>query len=234
MTGSVAEVWVAGLVLLLTHFGISSTTLRDRMVRRLGEGPFRGLYSLIAAAALVWLVLAWRAAPPGAILWSLGTVGQGAAVILVPIALFLLVGGLTVPNPTAVGAERHLEDPRPVTGVLRITRNPVMWGIGLWAIGHLAANGDVASIGLFGCLAVLALLGSTLIDAKNRRRRPVLFAPFDLATSNLPFAAVIQGRQSLAGLPQEYGLWRFAVVVALYAVLLHGHEWLFGVSPFPG
>ena len=124
LTGSVAEVWVAGLVLLLTHFGISSTSLRDRMVRRVGEGPFRGLYSLIAAAALVWLILAWRASPPGAVLWSLGSAGQAAAVILVPVALFLLVGGLTVPNPTAVGAERHLEDPRPVTGVLRITRNP--------------------------------------------------------------------------------------------------------------
>jgi hypothetical protein len=32
---------------------------------------------------------------------------------------------------------------------------------------------------------------------------------------------------------REIGWVRLAVALALYAALLHGHSWLFGVSPLP-
>ena len=49
--------------LFLTHYGISSTGIRDRMVARLGEMPYRGVYSLISIVAFVLLVLAYRGGP---------------------------------------------------------------------------------------------------------------------------------------------------------------------------
>ncbi|HET8726373.1 MAG TPA: NnrU family protein, partial [Alphaproteobacteria bacterium] len=125
MVGTLWSLVVAGLVLLLTHFGVSSTGLRDRIVGAVGEGPYRGLYSLVALAVTVWLVMAYIAAPPGAVLWDTYPYGWYVPIVLLPLALILLVGGLSTPNPTAVGGDRQLGEPEPARGVLRITRHPV-------------------------------------------------------------------------------------------------------------
>ena len=117
--------------------------------------------------------------------------------VVMPLAFLLLVGGLSGPNPTAVGQEKLLEKELGPRGVLRITRSPVMWGIGLWALSHMGPNGDWASLLFFGTLAVLALLGSVLIDAKNAVRRGDAWTRWTQLSSNIPFVALIQGRQTL-------------------------------------
>lgn len=234
MTGAILNLAVAGLALLAVHFGLSSTGLRERLAEKLGESAYLGLYSLIAAAQFVWLIWAYVAARPGMLLWSAHPWGNYVTIVAMPLSLVLLIGGVSMRNPTMAGGDGQLDDPVPARGVLRITRNPVMWGIGLWALGHMIANGNVASVLFFGTLAVLALLGSMLIDLKHRTRKGAKFASFELATSNLPFVAMIQGRQSLGKAVKEFGAARLALVVVLYAVLLHGHGWLFGASAYPG
>ena len=57
------ELIVAALFLLVSHFGISSTPLRPWLVARLGERVYLAVYSLVALAAIVWLVRAWAQAP---------------------------------------------------------------------------------------------------------------------------------------------------------------------------
>ena len=49
------------------------------------------------------------------------------------------------------------------------------------------------------------------------------------ATSNVPFAAIIDGRQKL--ILGEIGLWRVALALALYVLFVWLHPLLFGVSP---
>jgi len=233
MTGTLAELWLAAAVFILGHFGISSTPLREVLVRRLGEQPYNGLFSLLAVAALAWLIVAYNAAPPGPWLWSLPAVGPYLAIVVLPLAVLLLVGGVSQPNPTAMGGDHHLDDARPARGTLRITRHPVMWAIGLWALTHIVANGSLRDIVFFGSFAVLALAGTVLIDAKHGARHGASFERFAAATSNLPFLAIATGRQSLVKTLRELGPVRLVVVVALYGALLHLHTWLFGVSPYP-
>ncbi len=233
MTGTMMELLAAGLFLLASHYGIASTGLRGVLVERIGEGPYRALFSLIALAALVWLILAFKGAPFGPLLWDLGAVGLIVPVVLMPIALLLLIGGLSPANPTNAGSEKRLEDPDPATGALRITRHPIQWGIGLWAIGHLAANGDLNTVVLFGTLAVLSLFGTLLLDHRYRRDKGAVYAPFELSTSNLPLLAIIQGRQNLGTAFQEIGLIRIVATVLIYGLLLHFHGWIFGVPAFP-
>src|SRR5882762_5738291 len=43
----------AGAYFLLIHFGVSGTRLRDTLVARLGEGPFRGAFALASVIGLV-------------------------------------------------------------------------------------------------------------------------------------------------------------------------------------
>jgi uncharacterized membrane protein len=56
--------------------------------------------------------------------------------------------------------------------------------------------------------------------------------PFSKATSNVPLAAVIAGRNRLK-VGELFG-WRFWVALALFLAILFLHHRLFGVSSFPG
>jgi uncharacterized membrane protein len=222
------RLFIAGLLLPLTHFGISSSALRADLVRRLGEQPYRGLYSLVALAAFAWLVAAYRGAPMVP-LWPTPPFVVWAALPVVFLAFLLAVIGLTTPNPTIVGAERLFARPNVTRGILRVSRNPFLWGVGLWALAHLAVTGDLASLLLFGSIGSLGLVGAPLLDAKKARQHGRQWELFAAETSSLPFLAILQRRQRLA--LNEIGPWRVAAAVALFGFALLAHRWAFGVSP---
>jgi uncharacterized membrane protein len=113
--------------------------------------------------------------------------------------------------------------------VLRITRHPFLWGVALWGGAHLLSNGDRASVMLFGGLALMVLLGTRSIDRKSRARDPEGWAPFAAVTSNVPFAAIAQGRNRFAF--GEMG-WRLLVALAAYALFGYFHGAIIGVSAF--
>lgn len=198
------------------HFLISSTPLRGALVARIGERPFLGLFSLISGVLIVWLVIAFLHAPWDGALWVFAG-AQHLALTLMPIALVLLVAGYMTRNPTAVMMAPPSGSWQP-TGIFTVTRHPIMWAFGIWALLHVLANGDPAGIVFFGAFAVLALAGTLAIDAKKRRTWSAesvrsLFA----ATSNLPFLAIAQGRTRFdwkgLGLPA-------AIAIALYLAIV--------------
>jgi uncharacterized membrane protein len=219
---------IAALFLIGTHFGISSTPLRAEVIARIGDTAYRGLYSLLSLVALGWLVTAWRAAP-SIPLWEPGAGLRHLALALMPLAFLLVVCAVTAPNPTVVGQKPDPDAGSPATGIIRVTRHPFMWGVGLWAVLHVLANGDQASAIFFGTFAVLALAGTILIDARRTRENAPGWGVFLQATSNVPFVAVLQRRQRLV--PGEIGLWRAALALGLYVLFLWLHPWLFGASP---
>ena len=223
-----SQLVVAAVVLLASHFGISSTELRAILVARLGEQGYLALYSLIAFAAIVWLIIAWAGAPYIG-LWPAGPGLAGVPFLVMPFALVLVIGGLSTPNPTAVGAADLLRQSEPARGIFRITRHPFMWGVALWAAAHIVANGDLASLVFFASLGALALLGTLLIDRKFAARRGADWPRFAAATSNLPLAALASGRQRVVF--AEIGWWRIGLALAAYGLLLAVHPWLFGGAP---
>src|SRR5688572_31634979 len=95
---------IATAAFLATHF-VSSTPLRARLVRALGEWPYRGAYSLVALATLAWMIWAYAAAPREAPLW---TPLPLAPLIAMPLAFILIACGYWR-NPTMVGADRLLK-----------------------------------------------------------------------------------------------------------------------------
>lgn len=144
-------------------------------------------------------------------------------------ASVLVVAGYTSPNPAAILLDRLAGDAP--AGIFKVTRHPVMWGVGLWGLAHAAANGDIASLIFFGGLSGLALGGTVLIDRKKRHGLGEGWTAFAAATSNLPFAALFDGRTRVGA--GEIGFWRIALGLAFFSVLFLGHEWLFGVPPLP-
>ena len=106
-----------------------------------------------------------------------------------------------------------------------------MWVIESWALVHLIGNGDVASLVFFATWAIVALAGTVSIDAERRRLLSAAWEPFAAQTSIVPFAAIAAGRNRF--IPGQIGLWRWAIALLAYALMLGGHEPIVGVTPFP-
>lgn len=220
---------MAGFVFI--HTGLSATRLRDVAVKAMGEWPYRAAYSLASIALLAALVPAYNAARfsvENTVFWG-PTPGLGhPALLLIVLGLLLGFTGILTPGPTLAGGEALLNKPEPAKGVLRITRHPFLWGATLWAAGHLMVNGDLASFILFGGILLVSVLGTRSIDRKCRQRNPEGWAPFAAATSNIPFGAILAGRNRLK--PLELA-WQALVALAIVAAIYWAHPMLIGVAP---
>jgi len=216
---------VAAAVFLLTHY-VASTPLRSGLVKLLGENVYLGLYTLVSLAALGWMIWAFMRAPY-APLWD-GWEFRAWAILLMPVSLVLVAAGAMTRNPSAVRQEslfRNMGEPQ---GILRVTRHPIQWGIALWAALHMMVRGDTASLAFFGAFLVLAVSGTVLIDARKNRAIGVEWQRFASVSSNIPFAAIIGGRNQFRF--EEIGWKRVLAGLGLYFVLAFLHPYLFGVS----
>jgi uncharacterized membrane protein len=221
---------LAGVAFVGIHVCIAGSRLRDRIVAAIGEGPYRGLFSLLSIAVLAWVIQAYRAAPEIA-LWSASPALRGVALPLMLVAVTLVVVGLTTTSPTATGGEGALDRDDAARGILRVTRHPFLCGVALWAALHVLLAGDAASLALFGSLLVLALVGPSSIDAKRRRAFGARWERFAAQTSVVPFAAIVAGRNRLR--VDEIGAWRLGVAAAVFVALALLHGRLFGVAALP-
>jgi uncharacterized membrane protein len=217
----------ASVFFLLIHFGVSGTRLRDVLVARLGEKVYRGAFAIASLVGIVWMGRAYARAPT-IDLWGQLVGLRPAAVALVFVAFLFIVIGLATPSPTRVGMESRLAQADIARGMVRITRHPFLWGVALWALVHLVVNGDLASLILFGSLLLLALGGTSSIDAKRRRNFGDQWNRFAQATSNVPFAAIFSGRNQLGAALGEIGVLRVVIAFAVYALVLIFHGRLFG------
>ncbi len=222
----------AAAFFVLLHLVVSGTRLRNLITGAIGEGPYMGLFSLVSLAGLVWLGFAYahaRRLPDDVDYWALSETTRWIAIGLVLLGFLFIVPGVMTRNPTSVRQEKALQDPNAVTGVLRITRHPFLWGVAFWAAAHVIASGDKASLILFGSLLLLALLGPPSIDAKRARAMGETWEPFRAKTSNIPFAAILAGRQRFS--LGEIGPVKIIAALMVFAAVLWAHPKLFGVYP---
>lgn len=210
------------------HLGVAGTPLRDGAIAALGEGAYRVAFSIASLVAIMGLVVTYRNAPYVAT-WGIPEWWKPMAIILMLPAFLLAVIGLTTPNPASMGQEARVT--RSPEGIVRVTRHPFLIGVGLWAVVHLVANGDVASFIFFGTLAVTALAGTVSIDRKRRRTLGRGWQSFAAQTSIVPFAAIAAGRTRFNS--GEIAASQWAAAVIAYALMLGGHSSIIGVSPFP-
>ncbi len=211
---------VAALIFTFTHLGVSSTSIRAMLIEVLGENGYLALYSVIALITLGGMIYSYGVIGHQNYLWSNSLVTSTLAKLVMPVALIFLVLGLTAKNPTSVKMESAVDnEPR---GILRITRHPVQWGILLWAVSHLIANGDVASLIFFGTFALVSSYGTHSIDRKRGLSLDQSkWSQFTAVTSNIPFAAILSGRNKLV--PGELGWGKLSIALLLFVGLVYFH-----------
>jgi len=215
----------AALFFVGIHLFISGTRLRDVLVARLGSNAYRGLFSLLSAGALTWLIWAFaRARVPqvtGLLDW------RWLALVLNFIAFVFIVYGVMSKSPTAVGGEAVLRDPDPAKAAHRITRHPMLWGIALWSATHMVFNPQPVTLIFFGAFLALALFGTRSIDAKRARSLGDLWQTYLQKTSNVPFVAIAQGRNHLS--LGEMTDFRLLVALVVWMTFWMLHARFFGV-----
>ena len=185
MSDVLAELIAANLTLVGTHFAMSHP-LRAPLVRLVGEKLFPAFYSLVSLAALVWIYFAFTAAPP-ADLPGTGEAGWIVASLILLPALALLAGSfsgnpvLALHGPDA--EEMATSEPK---GVFRVTRHPMMWAIGLWALSHLVLFWSMRTMITAAAMGFLALVGAHLQDGRKRSQLPEAWATWESKTSFWP------------------------------------------------
>lgn len=142
---------VAGLILFLGMHAVSmARTQRAGLVRAIGEGSYKGLYSLVSLAGIVLIVIGFgRYRAAGYIqIWDPPAWTRHVAMLLVWLAFVCFAAAYL---PGRIKAR---------------LKHPMLAGVKLWALAHLLANGDLGSILLFGSFLIWAVLAR--ISAKRR------------------------------------------------------------------
>lgn len=215
MTQDFSQLFAALAVFFASHSVPAVPGLRRGLVARLGERGYLVLHSVLASLSLVWLLVATVTAPRVE-LWGFQLWAKWLPVLVMPLACTLLVAGLTTANPFSLGWGRGFDPGRP--GIVGLTRHPLLWATALWSGTHLAANGELRAVLLFGALCGFSLVGMALFD---RRRRRSLGAQWEAWRGAMHF-----GSGDVPGLLIQAG-----GGLALYVGLLALHGFLFGVSP---
>ncbi len=148
--------FIAGLLLFFVPhmLPILAPAVKARLVGRWGERTWRALYSLLSFAGLILIVLGWREFRPVAPqVYEPPSWGRDATYVLVWVALVLLAVPRSKPGR-----------------ILVIVKHPMVVGVFYWALGHLLANGDMASVMLFGSFILFVAMSRISEFAKGDPR----------------------------------------------------------------
>ena len=121
---------------------------RERLVSRLGELTYQGLFSLLIICAILLMVFGWRSTVPHHLYTPL-TALRHPAMLLAAVG-FILITAASFP-----------------TRLKRVIRHPQLTGVLFWAVAHLLLNGDHRSVSLFSTLAVWCVVSMLTINHRD-------------------------------------------------------------------
>jgi len=143
---------ILGLVIFLgTHVFVTMRNHRAAVVARIGEWPYRGLFSLVSILGILLIgygFAAYRVAGP-IMLWYPPSWTRHIVVALMWPASICIAAAYIPGN------------------IKRVLKHPMLVGVKTWAFAHLCANGDLGGIVLFG--SVLAWAVYDRITLKHRK-----------------------------------------------------------------
>ena len=212
---------------LCIHLMISGTVLKEQIISGIGAMAYYALFSLFSIAGLIWMCAAYAIAlhdPLNAQVWDAPLFLKIIALVGNFIAILLIVVGVLSPSPTNLLALHRMPE-KPVHGIIRISRHPVLAGIGVWAVMHMLCNGNLSSWVFFGSILGLCALGANNIDRKRMALMGETYASVKRRTSIVPFVAIIEGRTAFAA--EELGAAKMLLAASIFSVFAVLHELFF-------
>lgn len=159
---------LTGLVLFL---GVHSVRIfaeewRTRTLAQVGEGVYKGTYSVLSLVGLGLIVYGFGVArETPVVLWTPPT-GMRHAASLLTLAAFVLLAAAYVPR----------------NGIKARLHHPMVLGVKSWALAHLMANGNLAHVLLFGGFLAWAVL-DFIVARRRDRLAGTQYAPGSLTAT---------------------------------------------------
>ena len=175
-----------GLVIFL---GLHSTRIfaeggRAKAIARLGEGPWKAIYSLLSIIGFFLIVRGFAQARWNVVeLWT-PPVWTRHIVILLMLFSAILMGAYIFKKSHFAVAAHH----------------PMVWSVAIWAAGHLLSNGSSADLVLFGAFLVWAVADLRSSYARDRRNAMTYPPPNWGATIGAVLLGVVMWIALLGGL----------------------------------
>jgi len=186
-------VLILGLVVFL---GVHSVRIiadnwRSKQLQRLGEGPWKGIYSLVSIAGFVLIVWGFGLArEQPLVIWTPPAAMRHLAALLTLLAFVMIVAAY-VPRNAIKARLQH----------------PMLLGVKTWALAHLLANGKLADLVLFAAFLAWAVV--CYIAAKKRDR--AAHTQYPDGTAGGTVLTLLLG----AALWAAFAFWLHAVLVGL-------------------
>lgn len=142
---------ILGLVVFIgAHLFVTMRGQRAALIARIGEGPYKLVFSLVSLAGLVLMIVGFGQYRAGewVDVWDPPPWTRHVAAPLVWLAFISVTAAYIQGN------------------IKRRLKHPMLVGVKLWALAHLIANGDLGSILLFG-----GILAWAVIDRISLKRR---------------------------------------------------------------
>jgi len=176
---------IIGAVLFVgVHLVPAKPGLREKMVERFSLNTYKLLFSVTSLVGLALLVYG-KSQAGHTYVWQTPVWARSVAPVFMLPSMILLAAA------------------KFPTNIKRITPHPMMWGFILWSVGHLLANGDLASILLFGSIGAYSIIA--IVSANQRG-----------ATTSTTVVPAIREALVIG----------FGIAVYIFFVLMHGR--LFG------
>jgi len=166
---------LAGLVIFLgTHsVRIVADGWRTQTLARVGEGTYKGVYSLLSLLGFVLIIYGFGVARETPVpLWT-PPLGMRHAASLLTLVAFILLAAAYVPR----------------NGIKARVHHPMVLGVKAWALAHLLANGNLAHILLFGAF----LVWGVLCYIASRRRDRAMGTHYPAGTWSATAITVVVG-----------------------------------------
>jgi uncharacterized membrane protein len=166
---------ILGLVIFLgVHsIGIFANDWRRQQIRRVGEGPWKGLFALASVIGLILIIVGFGAARMNPVLLYVPPAWLRHLNMLFTLIAFVLVAAAYSP-PNHIKAK---------------IGHPMLAGVKAWALGHLLAIGMLRDVVLFGAFLVWAIADF----AVSRRHDRAAGAVYPAGSVAGDIAAVIIG-----------------------------------------
>jgi uncharacterized membrane protein len=151
---------VAGLIIFFAVHSISivNEPWRDRMVAKMGEAPWKGIYSVVATIGFFLFI------------WGYGLARQESAIIYISVPWLMHLSMLLLIPVFPLLLATYFPG-----SIRAFVRHPMLLATILWAFAHLLVNGRLTDILLFGSFLVWS--GLDLFSMRQRVQRPVPSAP---------------------------------------------------------
>ena len=165
---------ILGLIVFLgTHVFVTMRDRRAAVVSRIGEWPYRGLFSLVSIVGILLIAYgfaAYRSAGMITLWYPPAWTRHIVEVLMWPASI--MIAAAYIPG-----------------NIKRVLKHPMLAGVKTWAFAHLCANGDLGGIILFGSVLAWAVYDRITLKRRTDPGAP----PIPIGGTKNDIIAVIVG-----------------------------------------